>query len=98
MAPPPPPEITGEMLDHIAARVAEGIQVPAPTTPEITDAMLDQIAARVAERLGPGLFGEHMKDALAAAVRDTVRDVVSDTSERLVRDEIDRIRQQAERE
>jgi len=67
-------------------------------TPEITDAMLDQVAARVAERLGPGLFGEYMKDALAGAVRDTVRDVVSGTSERLVRDEIDRIRQQAERE
>ena len=52
----------------------------------------------MAERLGPGLFGEYMKDALAGAVRDTVRDVVSGTSERLVRDEIDRIRQQAEGE
>jgi CheY-like chemotaxis protein len=138
---PPAPEITGAMLDHIAARVAEGMQVPAPEingamlnqiaarvaerlqvpapeiteamldriaervanrlqvpAPEITDAMLDQIAHLVAERLGPGLFGEYMKDALAGAVRDTVREVVSDSSERLVRDEIDRIRQQAERE
>ena len=60
--------------------------------PEITDGMLDQIATRVADRLNAGLFGEQLKNAMTATVRDTVRDVVSETSERLVRDEIDRIK------
>lgn len=69
---------------------------PAPevrlVTPEITEAMLDQIAARVADRLNGVLFGDQMKNAMTATVRETVRDIVSDTSERLVRDEIERIR------
>ena len=41
---------------------------------------------------------DHLLTDEERAVRDTVRDVVSGTSERLVRDEIDRIRQQAEGE
>jgi hypothetical protein len=60
--------------------------------PEITTDMLDQIAARVADRLNATLFGDQLKDAMTATVRATVREVVSDTSERLVRDEIDRIK------
>jgi len=56
--------------------------------PELTDDMLNQIAARVAEKLMAGAFGEQ----LSAAMRDTVRRVVSETSERQVRDEIERIR------
>ena len=66
--------------------------------PEITGAMLDQIAERVAERLNAGLLGEHLRDAMMATIRETVRAVVSDTSERLVRDEIARIKAQAERD
>lgn len=72
-----------------APATAAPLEVPAP---QITDAMLDQIAARVAERLSAGLFNEQLKDALTGSVRDTVRSIVSETSERLVRDEIDRIK------
>jgi CheY-like chemotaxis protein len=65
-------------------------------TPEITEQMLDQIAARVAERLSASAFGEQLKDAMTSTMRETVRDtvrtVVSETSERLVRDEIERIK------
>jgi CheY-like chemotaxis protein len=64
--------------------------------PELTEAIIDQIASRVASHLTAGAFGDQLKDAMAAAmnatVRDTVRTVVSETSERLVRDEIDRIK------
>lgn len=64
----------------------------APLAPEITDAMLDQIAQRVADRLNSGAFGAQLRDAMTATVCDSVRSVVSDTSERLVRDEIARIK------
>ena len=66
--------------------------------PEITNDMLDQIAERVAERLNAGSFAEHLREAMTATVRETVRAVVSDTSERLVRDEIARLKAQAERD
>lgn len=66
--------------------------------PEITPEMLDQIASRVAERLNEGLFADHMRAAMTTTVRDTVRSVVSETSERLVRDEIARVTAQAERD
>jgi DNA-binding response OmpR family regulator len=56
--------------------------------PEITEQMLDQIASRVADRLSESAFGDQLKNAMSA----TVREVVSETSERLVRDEIDRIK------
>lgn len=73
------------------------IVVPA-AAPEITDKMLDQIAARVADRLNSGTFGAGLRDAMTATVRDTVRSVVSETSERLVRDEIARVKAAAERD
>jgi hypothetical protein len=82
----PTAPITDEMLDQIAARV------PAPAPAPITDDMLERIAARVADKLKTGLLGDQLRDAMTAAVRDTVRGVISDTSERLVRDEIDRIK------
>jgi CheY-like chemotaxis protein len=65
---------------------------------EITDAMLDQIAERVVDRLNAGSFADHIREAMTATVRETVRTVVSDTSERLVRDEIARLKAQAERD
>jgi DNA-binding response OmpR family regulator len=71
------------------------IVTPAPVAAlalQITDEMLDQIASRVAERLSAGLFGDQLKIVVTDTVRDTVRTIVSDTSERLVRDEIDRIK------
>jgi CheY-like chemotaxis protein len=57
-------------------------------TPEITDEMLDQIARRVAEQLTAGSFGEQLRDAISATMRDTVRGVVAETSERLVGDAV----------
>lgn len=76
---------------------------PAPVavntaSPEITEAMLDQIAARVADRLNNGKFADHFRDIVIATVRDTVRSMVSETSEKLVRDEIARVKAQAERD
>lgn len=78
------------------AGAASGREGVAPevkvATPEITEQMLDQIAARVAERLSASAFGEQLKDAMTSTMRDAVRSVVSETSERLVRDEIARIK------
>lgn len=48
--------------------------------PVITDAFLDEIVRRVVERLSPG------------AARDVITDIVSEVAERLVREEIERIR------
>jgi hypothetical protein len=57
---------------------------PAPPAaePVITDAVIEEIVRRVVERLGP------------EAVRAVVVDVVSEVSERLVKEEIERIRNQ----
>lgn len=48
--------------------------------PVITDAFLDEVVRRVVERLSPG------------AARDVITDIVSEVAERLVREEIERIR------
>jgi DNA-binding response OmpR family regulator len=55
---------------------------PSPPSPEpvVTDAMVDEVTRRVVERLG------------TQALREIVADVVSDVAERLIRDEIARIR------
>jgi hypothetical protein len=55
---------------------------PPATSAPVTDDLVDQITRRVLERLAPG------------AARDVVADVVSEVAERLVREEIDRIRSQ----
>ena len=52
----------------------------APAEPVITDAFLDEVVRRVVERLSPG------------AARDVMTDIVSEVAERLVREEIERIR------
>lgn len=83
--PPPPP----------APVVPVVVQAPAP---EVTEAMLDQVAQQVAERLNAATFGAELREAMTAAVRDTVRSVVAETSERLVRDEIARVKARAERD
>ena len=54
--------------------------------PEITDEVLDQVASRVADLLTVGAFGEALKEAMAATIRETVLNVVTETSERLIRD------------
>ena len=48
--------------------------------PAVTDALVDEVTRRVLERLGPD------------AVRAVVADIVADVAERLVRQEIARIR------
>jgi CheY-like chemotaxis protein len=54
--------------------------VTGPAVPEITDELIEEITRRVIERLAPG------------AVRDVVSDVVAQVAERLVREEITRLR------
>lgn len=83
-------------LPPAAPAAAPGVVQAA--APELTEAMLDQIAERVADRLNAASFGDNLRDAMTATVRDTVRTVVSETSERLVRDEIARIKGRAERD
>ena len=63
-----------------------------PAAAEMSDEMLEQIATRVAARLNDSLFGEQLRTAMTATVRATVSEIVSATSERLVRDEIERIK------
>ncbi len=96
---------TGDAVPHLEPPPAATPAAPAmapvvvqAVAPEITGAMLDQIAERVADRLNAGAFGQHLREAMTAAVRDTVRSVVSETSERLVRDEIARVKARAERD
>jgi hypothetical protein len=82
-------------------RAAEAPVAHAPAVvaaPEITAAMLDQIASRVADRLNSGTFAADLREAMSTTLRDTVRSVVSETSERLVRDEIARVKARAERD
>ena len=85
-APEPPPMVAAAPIVVQAA------------TPEITEVMLDQIAQRVADRLNSSNFGADLRAAMATVIRDTVRSVVSDTSERLVREEIGRVKAKAERD
>jgi len=61
---------------------AAPVAAPPAGAPVITDAVIEDIVRRVVERLGPD------------AVRAVVVDVVSDVSERLVKEEIERIRNQ----
>jgi CheY-like chemotaxis protein len=90
---------TGEPVPHhdIPAAAAPTVVADAGP-PEITSEMLDQIADRVAERLSAGGLGADLRHSMTEAIRDTVRAVVSDTSERLVRDEIARIKDRIERD
>jgi CheY-like chemotaxis protein len=85
LAPDTPGEVRGDGGPHHASEIRV-------VTPEITDDMLNQIAARVADRLSSSAFGEQLKAAMTLTMRETVRSVVSETSERLVRDEIERIK------
>lgn len=93
--PPPQPQHLPQQPPVLAPVVPVVVEAPAP---EITEAMLDQIAQRVADRLNAAAFGAELRDAMTAAVRDTVRSVVAETSEKLVRDEIARVKARAERD
>ena len=54
--------------------------------PEVTDKMLEQIATQVADRLSAGVFADQLKEAMMTTVRDTVRIIAYETSERIVRE------------
>ena len=56
----------------------------------LTDAQLQELAALVAARVATTMLGEQM--------RDSIRRIVSETAERLVREEIARIRADADPE
>lgn len=89
-APEPPPTV--------APTATAAPTVVQAVAPEITEVMLDQIAQRVADRLNSSNFGADLRAAMATVIRETVRSVVSDTSERLVREEIGRVKAKAERD
>ncbi len=69
-----------QMLGPEGAREAQAGPAAAPAAPAIDDAFIDEVARRVAERLGE------------ASVRESVAQVVSATAERLIRGEIERIK------
>jgi len=78
-------EGSGSSADAFAALLAETQGIPAPSRRqhallELSDDAVDRIAERVAERLAQSVFGE------------SFRQTVNDVSERLVREEIQRIR------
>jgi len=90
---------TGEPIPVRLSPPAPAPPAEAPAaTPEINSEMLDQIAERVAERLSAGGFGADLRQSMTVAIRDTVRAVVADSSDRLVRDEIARIKARIERD
>jgi hypothetical protein len=89
------------MLDHMAWTVADRVinampVPPPPAAPAISDEMLNLVAARVAERVQGNFSIDRIRDSIAESVRDTVRAVVAETSERLVREEIERIKSKAQ--
>ena len=92
------PAVTGDMLEHIAHRVSEHLRAGLQTAPkpEISDETLDRVAARVADRVRDSFSIDELRDPITAAIRDTVRTVVAETSERLVREEIERIKARAQ--
>jgi len=62
---------------------ARPVRLTVHAAPEITEELIEQVTSRVVARLGHG------------ALRDVVADVVSAVAERLVREEIERIRNKA---
>lgn len=62
--------------------------IPAPI--ELTEAQLERIAQRVADKLAAGVIGDRLREAVSR--------IVSETSERLIREEIARIRAEGDRE
>ena len=81
----PPPASAPRLVKPKASRV----------NPARTEAALNAIATKVAQRLASGPFADRISDAISAAVRETVKIAVSETSERLVREEIARIKDEA---
>jgi len=100
-APQPPPAEAGSRRSIIADAfsallAAEQGETGAPpvrlagngSQPVVTDAMIDDVARRVVQRLALGSSAE---------MQAMVKEIVSSVAERLVREEIDRIRRNAPR-
>ena len=68
------------VLDPATPAVPVTSEPAGPAAPEVSEALIDDITRRVAERLG------------TAALREVMADVVADVAERLIREEIARIR------
>ena len=99
----PPPNIHDLVLPETLAQEAAhprdvdvravlsppGAKPPAPSG-ELTDAQIEAIAQRVADKLAAGIVGDRLREAVSR--------IVSETSERLVREEIARIRYDAGRD
>jgi len=84
VAGPPMASVADAFAVFLADEQGEGVAPPAPVVP-VTEHLIDEVTARVAARLATGgLSGE-------------VRAIVVETAERLVREEIRRIRGEAER-
>ncbi|MGQ0734248.1 MAG: hypothetical protein ACT4QD_11395 [Acidobacteriota bacterium] len=80
-------EVSDAFLALLAVEQGRPTSAPARThTLELTEGAIDRIAARVVQRLLEGPLG------------DTVTRVVEEVSERLVREEIARIRRAADEE
>lgn len=87
------PQVAADFAQLLAFEQGEHPVPPMPPAPEIrvvapevTDQMLEQIATRVADRLGAGVFADQLKEAMMTTVRETVRVVAYETSERIVRE------------
>lgn len=83
--PPPAPGVVAETFAALvvtddAAPAVKPLRLVADAEPRITDAFIEEVTRRVVERLAPD------------AVRAVVVDVVSEVAERLVTEEIARIR------
>jgi CheY-like chemotaxis protein len=80
-APAPADDVgTVPTVDAVLQPAAPAAPRRADAAPLVTEALIDEVTRRVAERLG------------TAALRDVMADVVADVAERLIREEIARIR------
>jgi hypothetical protein len=101
----PPPNVKDLVLPETLAQgtqhprevnasfpLSVGTAMPATSTGpvEISESQIEAIAQRVADKLSAGVLGDRL--------RETVARIVSETSERLVREEIARIRAEADRD
>ncbi|MDP1571822.1 MAG: hypothetical protein Q8L86_17635, partial [Vicinamibacterales bacterium] len=81
---PPMASVADAFAVFLADEQGDGFAPPAPAVP-VTEHLIDEVTARVAARLATG------------GLSDEVRAIVVETAERLVREEIRRIRGEAER-
>jgi hypothetical protein len=99
----PPPNVHDLVLPETLAQEAKhprevdvrqvmdaSVAKPPATAGGLTDAQIEAIAQRVADKLAAGVVGDRLHDAVVR--------IVSETSERLVREEIARIRYEADRD